>query len=595
MTPKKRGRPATGSLRWARNANGAYQWFVQITLADGSRPVVDLDPRIPEGDREAAKAAALLVSAATRAGESVSTRNLETVSEYAKRWLAARDARGLASVADDRGRLKAHVLPELGARDMRKVSRDDLERLVERLDAKVRAGAVSWKTTIHAWGLVTKMFSDATAAKDRSLRVRADNPALDVHGPDRGNRKAKVYLYPSEFLQIVSCAEVPLRWRRMFALTTYLYARAGEVNALQWSDLDLERGIAHIHASASRTTGATKSTKTGEARRVPIEPTLMPLLLAMRQEAGGGAATGPVSPADPTDRKLSRQLQRCLRLAGLTRADLYADDATRKPLTFHDLRATGITWCAVRGDDPMRLKQRAGHAGFATTEGYIREAENLRETNFGTPFPTLPEALMTHDATDPNFARLSQPLRKGAGNSSTSARLQWRRRESKPEPTAQKQPGNPPETADSDATTAFAVAIFDRSRPSEAERTSRGPTSSDSPVPDPLTAAFLAALRPVLVAACRQELERRGVKPTRMRPLPPVPDDFDPDACVMSQWALLTAPRDTEAMEAGETQKVARLRSDLAEHIRRGGTPPKVAPPSTMEMLGLMERRTPRR
>jgi hypothetical protein len=25
------------------------------------------------------------------------------------------------------------------------------------------------------------------------------------------------------------------------------------------------------------------------------------------------------------------------------------------------LRATGITWAAVRGDDPLRIKQRAGH------------------------------------------------------------------------------------------------------------------------------------------------------------------------------------------------------------------------------------------
>ena len=54
-------------------------------------------------------------------------------------------------------------------------------------------------------------------------------------------------------------------------------------------------------------------------------------------------------------------------------------------VTFHDLRATGITWCAVRGDDPLEIKQRAGHATFGTTEGYIREAENLRD-GFGDVF-----------------------------------------------------------------------------------------------------------------------------------------------------------------------------------------------------------------
>jgi hypothetical protein len=31
----------------------------------------------------------------------------------------------------------------------------------------------------------------------------------------------------------------------------------------------------------------------------------------------------------------------------------------------------------------------ARHATFSTTEGYIREAENLREANFGEPFATV--------------------------------------------------------------------------------------------------------------------------------------------------------------------------------------------------------------
>jgi hypothetical protein len=85
-------------------------------------------------------------------------------------------------------------------------------------------------------------------------------------------------------------------------------------------------------------------------------------------------------------------LREHLQLAGVTRAELFTSDATRRAITFHDLRATGITWAAVRGDDPLRIKQRAGHRSFSTTEGYIREAENLRE-GFGAPFPPLPADL----------------------------------------------------------------------------------------------------------------------------------------------------------------------------------------------------------
>jgi integrase len=44
-------------------------------------------------------------------------------------------------------------------------------------------------------------------------------------------------------------------------------------------------------------------------------------------------------------------------------------------MTWHDLRATGLTWLAIRGDDPLKIKQRAGHSAFSTTEGYVRQAE----------------------------------------------------------------------------------------------------------------------------------------------------------------------------------------------------------------------------
>jgi len=62
-------------------------------------------------------------------------------------------------------------------------------------------------------------------------------------------------------------------------------------------------------------------------------------------------------------------------------------------ITWHDLRATGLTWMAVRGDDPLKIQQRAGHSDFATTQLYVRTAEAVRD-GFGEPFPPLPAALL---------------------------------------------------------------------------------------------------------------------------------------------------------------------------------------------------------
>jgi integrase len=85
---------------------------------------------------------------------------------------------------------------------------------------------------------------------------------------------------------------------RVLGLATYLYARAGEVNALTWGDVDLERGVVHIHKSVDRKTGDVKTTKTKMTRRVPIEPSLAPLLRAMHDETKG---QGRVSPVDEVD------------------------------------------------------------------------------------------------------------------------------------------------------------------------------------------------------------------------------------------------------------------------------------------------------
>jgi hypothetical protein len=41
-------------------------------------------------------------------------------------------------------------------------------------------------------------------------------------------------------------------------------------------------------------------------------------------------------------------------------------------------RAMGITWMAVRGEDPLKIKQRAGHSSLETSEGYVREAGQVR-------------------------------------------------------------------------------------------------------------------------------------------------------------------------------------------------------------------------
>jgi integrase len=288
-----------------------------------------------------------------------------------------------------------HVWPWLQGRAMVDVTTADLERLVQRLDARIHDGSLGWRTARNVWGVVSKAFADAKSSKDLSLRVRTDNPAADVQPPDEGVTKTKVYLYPSELLALLHQGDVPQRYKRLIVISIYLYLRAGELEALDWSDLDLVRGIAHIHRSIDRyrEIGTEKSTKTGEARKLMIEPGALSLLRAMHAEAGSPSSGRAVKMPPAED--LAARLRQYLGWAKVARAELYVDagDVTRKRITWHDLRATGITWRAVRGDDPLRIQHDAGHRNFSTTQGYIREASNLG-AGFGEVFPPLPAELL---------------------------------------------------------------------------------------------------------------------------------------------------------------------------------------------------------
>jgi integrase len=161
---------------------------------------------------------------------------------------------------------------------------------------------------------------------------------------------------------------------------------------LRWGDIDLEHGVINIVRAWDRRAKAEKSTKTGQTRRFNIEPNLVPLLRAIQREDKTALL------ADlPSERNMTRGLRFWLKAAGVDRAELHTTTATTKAMTWHDLRATGLTWMAVRGDDPLKIMQRAGHERFETTQRYVREAEAIRE-GFGQPFPPLPRALLQKES-----------------------------------------------------------------------------------------------------------------------------------------------------------------------------------------------------
>jgi integrase len=374
---------------------------VRLRLEDGSRPYVHLDPspRSPAAERRAREKARAWMER-VRSGELVLAGKrpdvaAETVSQWFERYLEYRASRGQQTVGDSRGRFVNWIEPVIGKHAMAAVTAEQLEDLVAILDAAVDEERISWKTAKNVWGEVTAAFNQACRSKRKDLRVRQDNPVLNVPGPDGGQRRRQPILYPDEVATLLACERVDLRWREVYALAVYTGARAGELSALRACDLDLVHRRMTIARQQDRTTGELRLTKTKSARSFDIEPAVLPLVERLARDSNGGALVHL-----STDSHRAKLLRTHLEVAGITRRELFVcDDPTQMPFTFHGLRHTHLTWMAVRGDDAVKIQMRAGHTDFKMTQRYVEAARTLGG-GFGVPFPELAADLVAGRGTE---------------------------------------------------------------------------------------------------------------------------------------------------------------------------------------------------
>lgn len=386
-------RPATGSVRYEGG-----RWKARVTQPDGSRPLIPIEPPLTrKSDKAVAIAAARHMSSLARdpaVFAPASEGEDELTQDWFDRWLAAKEAKGQSSVRAARSHLANHILPVFGTTPMSRVSKAQLETIVQNLDKKIATGDLRWKSALNVWGTCTKAFDDAHRGKNLELRCRDDNPAKDVRGPDRGVETEQVHLYPKEFAALVSSRAVPIFRRRYYAIAVYCYLRPGELEALRWDDIDLARKTIQVRHGVDRITGEDKAPKAKRARApFSIEPALLPLLKAMFKESGGeGYVVGRLG----DERKLAEILRADLLAVGVTRKELHecCDDPPREWMVMHGCRHTGVTWMAVRGDEPLMIMARAGHQDLKTTLGYVNRAALIRR-GYGRPFPPLPAALVT--------------------------------------------------------------------------------------------------------------------------------------------------------------------------------------------------------
>lgn len=263
----------------------------------------------------------------------------------------------LRYVEHDRGRkqttirgyrtlLEVHVLPEFGEQLLTDITTEQIERWAWGIDC---ADTTRLKLIVCLSGIYHRA---------RKVWGIAYDPVDDVERP---------YVRPSLDLEVYSPAEVRAlvaaaaseQDAAIFLTAAFTGLRLGELVALRWRDVDLDRRLARVRGTWSGTELSTP--KTGRVRSVPRAPKVVETLARQPSPDQDALVFGGVG-GDYLDRSaLRRRYRKAQAAAGL------------RPLRFHDLRHTFATTMIAR-TSIRRVQEWMGHSDLHSTMRYLHYA-----------------------------------------------------------------------------------------------------------------------------------------------------------------------------------------------------------------------------
>lgn len=307
-----------------------------------------------------------------------------TLAAYLNERHGKREAAGVRGVRNEGTWWRDVVIPAMGSKLLSEVTRADVLALIQSLSSTPREKTgrpLSPRSILHVYRGLTTAFADAmidglVSANPCTLRTRrGELPVKRDRDPEW--RASSVYSL-EEAEAVLSDGRIPADRRTYYALQLLAGLRTSEAAGLRWSDVDTSAqplGRLTVARQADGAT-ATRATKTGEVRRVPIVPTLAGILEHWRTEGFPllfrrfPSPSDPVVPTrnDPEGRSFRVTETMCNRLA----EDLEAVGLRRVPHPQHAMRATFLSALEAAGAN-MGIARRATHrAPTDVVGGYLR-------------------------------------------------------------------------------------------------------------------------------------------------------------------------------------------------------------------------------
>jgi integrase len=367
---------------------GKGKWVAQLTWVDPATGRKLKREKHCATRKEAERALAQMVAEQAR-GLLMDPSRL-TTRDFALEYLRRLEREGLRpnSIRLAQGEL-AYALPSL--KDPKAHDPLGRIRLQEVKPVHVRAAVDRVIEAGYAPRTVARVLMRLKALFREALRLElvARNPAEAIQVRLPKGEKAARALEPEEVARLLEAAEAS-RSRDMALLLRLMLEtglRRGEALALQWGDVDLERGEVRVWRAWAKvgSKGAFTPLKTPTAKRVvPLPLGLLRRLKARKEEllerlnpeeVDGLHLVGGVKPVDPD--AFNHYLRRLAEKAGLGRVRV------------HDLRHTWATLALSRGIPLEVVSERLGHASPTITlnvyrhlleeerRGYVLDLEDL--------------------------------------------------------------------------------------------------------------------------------------------------------------------------------------------------------------------------
>jgi integrase len=280
-----------------------------------------------------------------------------TLRQATEAWITAAEAGLVRTRSGDpykpsavrayRQALSHRVLPALGDKRLTALSRLMLQDLAEQLLAQGLSASSIRNTILPLRAIYRRAHQRGQVAH---------NPTLNLSLPAVRGRRDRI-ARPQEASALI--APLPPGERAIWATALYAGLRLGELQALDWHDIDLEHNLINVERSWDRTAGPIQPKATPANAAYPSQPSSVPTCKATTASKGQAAtdtcsptktATAPSTPPPPNQRA-----QKAWANAGL------------QPIGLHDCRHSYASYMIAAGINPKALSTYMGHTSITIT------------------------------------------------------------------------------------------------------------------------------------------------------------------------------------------------------------------------------------